>query len=159
MLRNKMDYSLMFVDHMGLMSPRKWVQSTTDRLNEVLRDLKRLAMSFNHGEGIAVVGLFQINREGYKSALKNNGKYNLTALSYANEAERSSDIVTAGWIDDELKKKGRLQFQCLKSRDQAPFDDFYARIEWPCRRLLTMEMYDLTEDEKMSLGDQIDSEM
>lgn len=159
LLRNKMDFGLMFVDHMGLMAPRKWVQSTTDRLNEVIRDLKRLAMSFNHGEGLAVVGLFQINREGYKAALKTEGKYNLTHLSYANECERSSDIVTAGWVDDELKKKGRIRFQCLKSRDQAPFDDFFSRVEWPCRRLLTMEMLDLSEEDKEALGDQIDSNL
>ena len=57
--------------------------------------------------------------------------------SYANEAERSSDIVTATWVDDELRQQGMCQFQCLKSRDQAPFEPFWARIEWPCRRMLS----------------------
>jgi len=138
----KSPFATIFVDHVGLMSPRKWNSSTTERLNEVIRDLKRLAMSFNRGMGIAVVALFQINREGYKAAMKRKerteqARYDLTHLSYANEAERSADIVTASWVDDDLREINRAQFQCLKSRDQAPFNIFVARVEWPCRRLLT----------------------
>ena len=83
-------YSLLFVDHCGLMSPRRFRKSTTENLNEVIRDLKKLALGFNRGQGMAVVGLFQISREGYKAALKAKEKggtpgYNLTHLSYANE--------------------------------------------------------------------------
>ena len=84
-LYQKSPFQMLFLDHMGLMSPRKWVSSTTERLNEVVRDAKRLAMNFNRGQGLAVVGLFQISREGFKAAEKNEGNYNLTHLSYANE--------------------------------------------------------------------------
>jgi len=73
------------VDHAGLMQSRNRYSGTTERLNEVIRDLKRLAMSFNRGAGIAVITLFQISREGFKSAEKSGGRYNLTHLSYANE--------------------------------------------------------------------------
>jgi len=139
---SKTPFSMIFVDHVGLMSPRKWVSNTTDRQNEIIRDCKKLAMSFNRGQGIAVVCLFQISRDGYKSAKKAKEKtgvaeYDLTHLSYANEAERSGDIVTATWIDDDLKKINRVQFQCLKSRDQKPFERFEARVEYACRRILT----------------------
>jgi len=134
---SKTPFAIIFCDHVGLMSSRGRYGSTTEKLNEVIRDLKKLAMSFNRGMGIAVVGLFQISREGYRSAEKNGGKYNLTHLSYANEAERSSDIVTATWIDDDLRKLNRAIFQCLKSRDQAPFDRAPVRVEFTCRRLLT----------------------
>lgn len=90
---SKTPFSMIFIDHVGLMAPRKWVPSTTDRLNEVIRDCKRLAMSFNRGQGIAVVALFQISREGYKVAKKAKEKtgvaeFDLTHLSYSNEAER-----------------------------------------------------------------------
>jgi replicative DNA helicase len=134
---SKTPFRMMFVDHVGLMSSRGRYSSTTEKLNEVIRDLKRLAMSFNRGMGIAVVGLFQISREGYRSAEKNGGRYNLTHLSYANEAERSSDIVTSTWIDDELRKLDKCIFQCLKSRDQKPFDRVPVRVEFSCRRLLS----------------------
>ncbi len=142
----KSPFTLLFVDHAGLMAPRKWTQSTTERLNEVIRDLKRLAMNFNRGAGMAVISLFQISREGYKAAEKaaeksngtySQGPYNLTHLSYANECERSSDIVTASFVDTDLRAQNRVLFQCLKTRDQAPFTNFFARVEWPCRRILT----------------------
>lgn len=143
---SKSPFHLLFVDHAGLLSPRKRTMSTTENLNEVLRDLKRLAMSFNRGAGMAVVVLFQISREGFKAGEKaaeksqgtyNTGPYNLTHLSYANEAERSSDIVTASYVDDNLRGQNRALFQCLKSRDQAPFANCFVRVEWACRRLLT----------------------
>jgi len=134
---SKTPFQSIFVDHAGLMSSRNRYGSTTERLNEVIRDLKKMAMSFNRGMGIAVVVLFQISREGWRAAEKAGGRYNLTALSYANECERSADIVTATWIDDELAKLGRAIFQCLKSRDQKPFGRVPVRIEFPCRRFIT----------------------
>ena len=83
--------SMIVVDHAGLMAPRNRQPSTTERLNEVVRDLKRLSMSFDRGAGIAVLNLFQISREGYKAAEKGGGSYNLTHLSYANECCKYSE--------------------------------------------------------------------
>jgi len=155
----KNPFSMIVFDHMGLMAPRKWVASTTERSNEVIRDTKRLAMSFNRGQGIAVLGLFQINRDGFRAAEKNEGKYNLTHLAYANECEKSSDVVSASWIDDDLRKQGRFYMQCLKSRDVAPFERFGIRVEFHCRRLLTdesgVEMID-AKQENEAIGDEID---
>lgn len=163
LIYSKSPFSAVFVDHVGLMSPRKWVSSTTERLNEIIRDCKRLAMSFHRGMGIAVIALFQINREGFKSATKRKEKtgtasYDLTHLSYANEAERSADIVTSSWVDDELREKNRVQFQCLKSRDQKPFEMFLSRVEWPCRRILTCYEVPMTTDQKEAAGDALDLE-
>lgn len=148
LLFSKNPFQTLLIDHGGLVSARKWVPSPTDRLNEVLRDSKRLAMNFHRGEGMAVVVLFQISREGYKSAEKSvkagttpytEGPYNLTHLSYANEAERSSDIVTASWVDKVLMSQNKVLFQNLKSRDDRPFDNFFAHVDWPTRRILTTE--------------------
>ena len=108
----KTPFRLLFIDHALLVSPRKWVPNPTDRTNEVIRDAKKLAMSFNKGLGMAVVILFQISREGYKAALKARGGsggegrgkgggvtvqsnyvYNLTHLSYANECLVGSTLI------------------------------------------------------------------
>jgi len=156
-LYQKSPFQLLFLDHMGLMSSRNRHQSTTEKLNEVLRDAKRLAMSFNRGQGMAVVGLFQISREGYKAAEKNEGNYNLTHLSYANEAERSSDIVTTSYVNDQMRKENKVRFQCLKSRDNKPFDPFFSRVEWPYRRVLNSFDYDLIESQKDAIGAAIDA--
>jgi len=146
--------ALVFADHAGLMASRHHHSSTTERLNEVLRDLKRFSMSFNRGQGIATMALFQISREGFKSAEKNGGRYNLTHLSYANEAERSSDIVTAGWVDDNLRQQSLLKLQCLKSRDDQPFDEFFAGVNWPCRRIFSTKVVSVETSRKV--GQDID---
>ena len=134
-------FNVIFVDHAGLVSPRYRNSSQTERTNEVMRDLKKLAMSFNRGQGIAVVALFQINRQGFKEASKRKEKglpptYTSADLAYANEAEKSSDVVTAAYIDSEYRNQGRVFFHCLKTRDNAPFEPFFSRVEWPCRRIL-----------------------
>lgn len=137
LIYSKTPFSMIVVDHAGLMGSRRRYSGTTESLNEVIRDLKKMAMSFNRGMGIAVLTLFQISREGYRAAEKNGGKYNLTHMSYANETERSADILTATWVDDDLRAVNRGIMQCLKSRDQAPFDRFPIRLEFRCRRILT----------------------
>lgn len=140
LLYQKTPFKMMVVDHALLVSPRKWVASTTDRLNEVIRDLKKTALGFNRGEGIPVLCLFQISREGYKSAEKNGGSYNLTHLSYANEAERSADVVISSWYGDDKRENSMVKYQCLKSRDQAPFEEFDAQIVWPFGRVINMPL-------------------
>jgi hypothetical protein len=159
LMYSKDPFKVIFIDHMGLLSSRRNHRSTTERLNEVVRDAKRMAMSFNRGQGIAVVGLFQISREGFKSAEKNSGNYNLTHLSYANECERSSDIVTTSYVDDELRKQNRVRFQCLKARDDAPFDPFHARVEWGCRRILTSFDVDMINTQKEEVGNAVDQQL
>lgn len=141
-LYSKTPFSLVVIDHVGLVASRRRYASTTESQNEVIRDCKRFSMNFNRGKGIATVCLFQISREGYRLALKRKDKtgqagYDLTCLSYANEAERSGDIITTSWLDDELRAKNRALFQCLKGRSRGLFQPFYARIEWPCQRILT----------------------
>jgi len=162
LIYSKTPFRLIVIDHVSLLSPRKWVASRTDRDNEIIRDTKKLAMSFNRGAGIAVVALFQISREGYRSALKikektGTARYEVTALSYANEAERSADIVTSSWIDDDLMGANRVQFQCLKSRDQKPFEMFLARVEWPCRRVLTCFDMPMTSNQNQAVGAEVDA--
>lgn len=166
-LFSKSPFKMIFVDHALLVAPRKWVSSTTERLNEVLRDCKRMAMNFNRGEGMAVCCLFQISREGFKSAMKKGdkdpekrGEYDVTNLSYANEAERSSDIVTATWVDDDLRKESLVKFQCLKTRDHAPFERFTASVHWETRRLKTLDPNEHglnVEEVGKSIDDQIEA--
>jgi hypothetical protein len=93
LIHSKNPISMIFVDHVLLVSPQKWVPSTTERLNEVIRELKKLAMTFFRNLGIPIVGLFQISREGYKAAEKNGGSYNLTHLSYANECVARGTLI------------------------------------------------------------------
>lgn len=150
MIYARQPFSLIIIDHALLINPRKKYSNRTDQANEVMRDLKKLAGNFFRGAGIPVVALFQMNRQGYKKALEKNGMYDITALSYSNEVERSSDVITASWCEGVMKDEGRVLFQNLKTRDGVSFRPFLARIEWPCKRLLTCydDYHDFLDEER-----------
>ena len=89
------DINLLVIDHGGLLEPRKRKRNKdyTIELNSVLRDTKKLALHFNHGEKIPILVLFQINRDGKDFADKNEGRYKLRALSYANECLAEGTLI------------------------------------------------------------------
>lgn len=142
-------FSLLIVDHTLLVDSEGYYRSTTEKANEVVRDLKKMAEVFNRGDGMAIVNLFQISREGKKRADKQKGpnKYNLYDLSYSNEIERSSDVVTTSYLNPELRERNMALIQCLKGRDDGIFDPFYVRINWTCRRLMQCDIKPVDEDQ------------
>ena len=146
---------LLIIDHGSLMEPRKKRRNKdyTVELNSVLRDTKKMALHFNHGEKVPILLLFQINRDGKDFADKNEGRYKLRALSYANEAERSADVITTTYLNDEHRKNGTTMFDCLKRRDGIPFQPFMARIHWGTRRIGDCDQFKGSNDRGMSIDD------
>lgn len=148
----KNEIGLLVIDHGGLVEPRRKKRSKdyVVELNSVLRDSKKIALHFNHGEKVPVLLLFQINREGKDAADKAEGRYKLRALSYANEAERSADIVTTTYLNDEHRTAGTTLFDCLKRRDGARFNPFVAGVNWATRRIYNRDQF-ASSDKGMSL--------
>lgn len=137
----KTPFGMAFVDHASLLGTRSKWTSKFEAQAESLRDLKTTALNFRRGQGLPVVALYQINREGLREAQKRKDKgqlptYDLYNLANSSEAERSADVVTATYLDKEYSQRSRALLTCLKSRDNAPFDPCLLRVEWPCRRLL-----------------------
>lgn len=135
LLNRRMELGMICVDHGGIVQPVQHYREFNIALNTVIRDAKKMALQFNQGEGLPVLLLFQINRQGKDAAEKNEGKYKLSALSHANEAERSADVVTTTYLDDNLKERGRSIMCCLKNRDNPAFKPFEVAIEFTCRRI------------------------
>jgi len=142
-----MDVGLLVLDHGGLMEPRTYERDYTIRLNSVIRDAKKLALHFNAGEGIPLCLLFQINREGKDYADKNEGKYKMRALSYANEAERSADYVTTSYLNDQRREEGNTVVCNLKNRENPLFPPHEVAVDFSCRRLHNMDISDLAGDD------------
>jgi len=120
------------VDYVGLMNQDKesrYGDFNID-LNNIIKRLKIFTLGFDNGRGLRVITPFQINREGFKEAMKNDGMYKLTSLSNANEAERSADGVITLFANDEMKKTGRVKVGCLKNRDGRLFSPFEANIDF-----------------------------
>jgi replicative DNA helicase len=148
LLHKQMDVGFLCIDHGGLViDPRRQGRNTTEELNAVMRDCKKLALHFNHGEGLPVLSLFQINRLGKDEAEKNKGRYKLKALTYSNEAEKSADYVTTTYLDDNLREAGRTIFCNLKNRDNPHFPVFEAGVDFTCRRIYSIDPGESMTDE------------
>lgn len=146
---DKTKLALVVVDHPGLMGPDdpNAHRGETASLNEIMKRLKGIAMTFDNNIGIAMIAPFQINREGKKNIVKkaeknaekkdsfngntspevaNRPLYNTYDLAYANEAERSADGVIYTYLDDEMRKSNKLHIGCIKSRHGGIFPPFLA---------------------------------
>jgi len=142
-----MEVGLLVLDHGGLMEPRGYERDYTIRLNSIIRDAKKLALHFNTGEGLPVCLLFQINREGKEYADKNEGKYKMRALAYANEAERSADYVTTSYLNEQRREEGNTVLCNLKNRENPLFETHEVAIDFSCRRLHNMDISDMAGDD------------
>ncbi len=139
LLHKEMDVGFLVLDHGGLMEARRKHRDYTIELNSVLRDGKKLALYFNHGEGLPVLMLFQINRDGKDAADKAEGRYKIRALSYANEAERSADTITTTYLNDKHREEGTSMCCCLKNRDNPLFNPFLLGVDFTCRRIYRLD--------------------
>lgn len=125
------------VDYMGLMVPDRadrYGEFNLD-LNTTIKKLKTLALTFNNGRGLRMISPFQVNRDGWKEAAKAEGVYRLTALSSANESERSADGVISLFMSDEMRKSGLMKLTCLKNRRGPMFPPFEACVDFTSMRI------------------------
>lgn len=144
LVHKQTEIGLLVLDHGQLLEPRKRRRGGGDNyvneLNTIVRDSKKLALHFNHGEKIAVLMLFQINRQGREEAAKNKGKYKATAIAYANEVEKSADYITTSFLDDDHRRQGTTYITNLKNRENPLFEPFYAAVEFSSRRMSNQDM-------------------
>ena len=127
---------ILFIDYLQLVKCHDLkLTSTTERQNVIARASKELAMNFDGGAGLPVVGLWQINTEGYKAAQKSGGAYEMIHLSWAPEARNAADVITYTYVDDEMQDMDQALVGNMKNRDNPRFKAFRVRIRWPQRRL------------------------
>lgn len=134
-----MEIALTVLDHGGLVAPKAKHRDYTIELNSVVRDAKKFALHFNNGEGMATLLLFQLNRQGKDDADKNEGRYKIKALTYANEAEKSADYITTTYLNEEHRKNATTVFCNLKNRDNPLFEPFTASVNFACRRIFNFD--------------------
>jgi len=115
----------------------------TIELNQRIKELKQFALNFNGGNGMMVCSAYQANRKGKEHADKNAGEYRLDALSYANEAERSADVILYSYLNDELRENNKVKIGCLKNRSRPKFKQFEAKTHLASRKI-----YELSEEKK-----------
>ena len=134
-LQREMDVGLIVIDHGQLVAPNQRRTDYVVELNDIVREAKQLALHFDGGEKVPVLLLWQINRQGHEEAVKNQGRYKATALAYANELEKSADVITTTFLDDARRAAGTTLFTNLKNRENALFAPFEADVHFPSRRI------------------------
>ncbi len=150
----EMEIGLLILDHTELIESTHRTPNTTERVNEIYKQLSRLALHFDGGKGLAVMALHQTSRQGWLECQKNDHRYTgPSALSYSNEAPRAGSIITAGILTDEGRQSGRLKIQCLKNRGNAFFEDFDLHVNWPSRRLSYITPEERAELAGMAVND------
>lgn len=129
-----------FWDHMNLFkfSGSNKGQSEGSAINEYASFVRQLGLNFRRdpktGEKrkLSMFMLAQINREGWKRAVKNKGAYDLRSLADANELERASSVIVSIFTDDDLKGAKEAVACLLKNRNGAPIGNtvsLYADME------------------------------
>lgn len=140
MFHNKYGCNGVIVDHMGMCKPRHIRTSDhVAQINSVVTEVRWMALNFARGKTVPVLGLFHMNRQGKMRADKNDGRYDIASISYANQIEKDADVITYTYLNDQLRKDGKFYLGNMKNRDNPVFDRMVGRIFWPCRRMRAME--------------------
>ena len=112
---------LLVIDHAQLLKfdgSMKSIGNETSVVNTYVSFFRQCCLNWvKSGRQISVLILSQASREGWKDAVRHEGKYRLTALAEANELERASSLVLSTYSSDTLKQISEAKVQILKNRD------------------------------------------
>lgn len=131
----KRPFHAVYLDYLELMKKVGGYGDYGTDLNQLIKEAKQYTLHFNDGLGMRLISAYQMNRKGKEQADKNNGEYRLDALSYANEAERSADVILSSYLNDELRDNNQVKIACLKNRWKAKFKLFNAKTNLASRKI------------------------
>jgi hypothetical protein len=118
---------LVVIDYLALLRPDRKRREATQEFQDLLKEAKVMATTFDDGRGIPVLSPWSMQQGAYKEALKQR-RYTLASLSDTSEAEKSPDILyTLLRMEDE---PGVLYSQFLKNRDGETPDDFRLEADY-----------------------------
>ena len=152
MFHNKWGCDGIVIDHLGLIKPKNFSRDYVIALNGVVRDTRLMALNFARGRAVPILALFQLNRQGLMRADKNDGRYDFAAISYANEIEKSADVITYTYLNEQLRKEAKFYLGCLKNRDNPVFDRMIGKILWKSKRMRAIEsdLLDMDNDQLLA---------
>lgn len=139
MFHNKYGCDGLIIDYLGLVQPKHRIQDQLASVNSVVREGRMLALNFGRGRGVPLLSLFQMNRQGKMRADKNDGRYDYSAIAFANQIEKDADVITYTYLNDELRKDGKYYLGNLKNRDNPIFERMVGKILWNSKRMRSMD--------------------
>lgn len=97
-------------------------KSQGDIINDYISFIRKLSIAFRKDKKtgkfsqLCNIVVAQCNREGWKKADKVKGRYELTAISEANEIERAGYRIMSVYTNDDMKHTKEARVQLLKNR-------------------------------------------
>jgi replicative DNA helicase len=115
-LRSQHSIDLLVLDYASLMACTRKRASRQDEIIEVIEGLKSLALTFNEGEGLAVLTANQISRTAKEEANR-LGHYGINFASETSAIEKNADLLA--WIlrNEELAGSHEAKIGIPKYRD------------------------------------------
>jgi len=112
-----------YIDYLSMLQTSRRRQSRREELDEIIKQCKQLALTFDGGRGCFVMSAFQTNRVSWEKA-KRSGHYELNSFADSSEAEKSSDF--AMWIlrDPRLEEEHEMKAGIMKYRDDEKIREF-----------------------------------
>jgi replicative DNA helicase len=147
----KNPFDILYLDYIELMKSENPSKDYSLELNQRIKDLKQFALHFNDGKGLRIVSAYQANRKGKEHADKNDGEYRLDGLSYANEAERSADVIVYSYLNDELRANNQNKIGCLKNRSRPKFRQFLGKTNLASRKI-----YEASDEGNIVVDDKLE---
>lgn len=97
--------------------------SETAEGNEYVSFIRKLSIAFRKDKEtgnmrkLAMLILAQVNRDGWKRAVKNKGRYDMRALAEINELERAAQVILMIFTDDAMKMAKEAVITMPKNRN------------------------------------------
>jgi len=111
----KLPLDLVLIDYLALINVGD-SRNPIYAMNETIKQVKNLCLTFNGGKGLAVMTPVQGNRSGYEYASSHEGTWLPDGAYLYSEFEKSVDKLLYIYTDDDLKQNGHAKVGSCKSR-------------------------------------------
>lgn len=137
-LRSKGPIDLLALDYASLMGAHRRRSGRQDEIVEVIESLKALALTFNEGEGLAILTANQISRQAKEEANR-AGRYGISFASETSAIEKNADLL--GWIlrNEELVENHEAKIGVAKYRDGDVLSEFTVMEQFASGLLADLE--------------------
>ena len=106
---------LVLIDYLALMDVGD-SRYAVGAINETIKQVKNLCLTFRGGKGLAIITPVQGKREGYEHAKENGGMWTADGAYMYSEFEKSVDKMIYVYTDNELNSDNCLKVGSCKSR-------------------------------------------
>lgn len=120
-INRRVPIDFIILDYLELLSPSRKRGSRREELEEMLKESKEAALTFNNGQGVVFIDLHQMKQEAAERVKPEDDKfYTIADFGNTSEAGKSADIAIGLLFNDECRQAHEVAAKLLKVRDGAP---------------------------------------